>query len=72
MRWYAAASPTDSSDAKEEPTVRVAPRRTQALIVAALVLVILVLLLLAWRLGLIFGPPETVVAPGATPAASTI
>ncbi len=52
--------------------MRVVPGRTQALIVAALVLVILVLLLLVWPLGLIFGPPETVVAPGATPAASTI
>lgn len=50
--------------------MRVVSWRTQALIVAALVLVILVLVLLTWRLGLILGPPETVVAPGPTPAAS--
>ena len=50
--------------------MQVVPRRTQALILVALAVVLIVLLLLAWRLGLIFGPPETVVAPGATPVAT--
>jgi hypothetical protein len=57
--------------ANVEPGMQTVPRRTQTLVLVALVLVLIVLFLLAWRLGWLFGPPETVLSPGTTPVATT-